>query len=65
MISSLYAKPQDMQIPGALYEINLDKESTAENFNYVDIAISPMSTVLYERLFCGFKSLIGCYLSFK
>ena len=39
----------------------MDETSTADKFNAVDIAISPISTVLFERLFCGYKTLIGCY----
>ena len=51
----------DNYLKGINYEILMDDSSTADKFNVVDIAISPNSTVLYERLFCGYKTLIGCY----
>lgn len=33
--------------------------STAHSFETVDIAIAAFSTILYERLFCGYKTFIG------
>lgn len=33
--------------------------STAHSFETVDIAFAAFSTILYERLFCGYKTLIG------
>ncbi|MFT4778429.1 MAG: hypothetical protein ACI923_000959, partial [Flavobacteriales bacterium] len=34
---------------------------TSKAFNQVDIAVAAFSTILYERLFCGFKTFIGNY----
>jgi hypothetical protein len=34
---------------------------TAYSFEKVDIAMAAFSTILYERLFCGYKTLIGNY----
>lgn len=32
---------------------------TSQNFDKVDIAVAAFSTILYERLYCGFKTIIG------
>ena len=37
------------------------KNKTHDSFEQVDVAISSYSTVIFERLFCGFKSLIFSY----
>jgi hypothetical protein len=34
---------------------------TSGSFEQVDIAMAAFSTILYERMFCGFKTLIGNY----
>lgn len=34
---------------------------TAHSFDRVDLAMAAFSTILYERLFCGYKTLIGNY----
>ncbi|WP_306640426.1 hypothetical protein [Sanyastnella coralliicola] len=34
---------------------------TSMSFEHVDIAAAAFSTILYERLFCGYKTLIGNY----
>ena len=35
--------------------------ATAQAFETCDIALGAFSTILYERLFCGFKTLVGNY----
>lgn len=45
-------------LPGVDFEFSDPKVSTAEGFGTVDIGIAAFSTVLYERLFCGYKTLI-------
>jgi len=35
--------------------------ATAHSFEIVDIAVAAFSTIVFERLFCGFKTLIGNY----
>ena len=42
-------------------EINTDKIPTALSFDSVDVAVSAFSTIVYERLFCGFKTLIASF----
>lgn len=37
------------------------EERTAMAFEQIDIAVAAFSTILYERLFCGYKTLIGNY----
>ncbi len=34
---------------------------TSKAFHQVDIAVAAFSTILYERLFCGYKTFIGNY----
>lgn len=36
-------------------------EKTADHFDSSDIALAAFSTILYERMFCGYKTLIGNY----
>lgn len=43
------------------YRIIEKEVRTAQSFERVDIAVAAFSTILYERLFCGFKTLIGNY----
>ena len=49
-----YAK----HLPEIKFEFSEPKLSTADGFGTVDIGIAAFSTVLYERLFCGYKTLI-------
>lgn len=35
------------------------KKMTAEAFEEIDIAVAAYSSIVYERLFCGFKMIIG------
>ncbi|MFN0033174.1 MAG: hypothetical protein ACKVOR_13520 [Flavobacteriales bacterium] len=41
------------------FEMMNENVGTAYNFERVDIAVAAFSTILYERLFCGYKTLIG------
>jgi hypothetical protein len=41
------------------FEIYIADGGTAQNFAKAEIAIAAFSTILYERLYCGFKTLIG------
>lgn len=41
------------------FEMMTENVGTANNFERVDIAVAAFSTILYERLFCGYKTLIG------
>lgn len=36
-------------------------KSTSSAFDKIDLALSAFSTIQYERLFCGYKTLIGAY----
>lgn len=40
-------------------EISSNAKSSAESFDLVDLAIAAYSSIVYERLFCGFKMIIG------
>lgn len=46
------------QLPGIPFEFGEAGKSTAQLFGAVDIGVGAFSTVLYERLFCGYKTLI-------
>ncbi len=46
---------------GIKYRFSDQKKSSSEGFHLVDLGIAVYSTVLYERLFAGYKSLIGNY----
>jgi len=48
---------------GELTNVEIVQQSvqTSKAFNQVDIAVAAFSTILYERLFCGFKTFIGNY----
>lgn len=46
------------QLPGIQFKFSDPKVSTAEAFGAVDLGLAAFSTVLYERLFCGYKTLI-------
>lgn len=41
------------------YEIFSQPGGTSQHFAKAEIAIAAFSTILYERLYCGFKTLIG------
>lgn len=41
--------------------INEQGLQTSKAFHHVDIAVAAFSTILYERLFCGYKTFIGNY----
>lgn len=41
-----------------MFEFSLLSKSTAQLFNTVNIGLSAYSTIIYERLFCGFKTLV-------
>jgi hypothetical protein len=41
------------------FQIATFSGGTTQNFEKADIAIAAFSTILYERLFCGYKTLIG------
>ena len=38
---------------------------TSQNFDKCDIALAAFSTILYERLYCGYKTLIGNMFIFE
>ena len=41
------------------FEIVPKDTRTTESFEQADIAVASFSTILYERIFCGYKTLIG------
>ena len=49
------------KFPKTEYEFSDPNAPSSSSFDEADIGIAVYSTVLYERLFCGFKSLIGNY----
>jgi uncharacterized protein YkuJ len=65
-------KPEIMEQTKAFYAKHFDfssgrvffsepNKSTSSAFDKIDIALSAFSTIQYERLFCGYKTLIGAY----
>lgn len=48
-------------LPEIDYELSHPDLSTANAFETVDVAVAAFSTIVYERLFCGYKMLIGNY----
>ncbi len=54
---SYYAR----QLEGVPYAFSAEGVPTALTFDKADIALAAFSTINYERLFCGFKTLIGNY----
>lgn len=48
-LSGIHWKFQDFGIP------------TNQSFDKTDVGIGAYSTILYERLYCGFKTLVGCF----
>lgn len=49
------------QFPNTPFAFSDSNEQSAEGFHKVDLGIAVYSTILYERLFSGYKSLIGNY----
>ena len=49
------------QFPDTPFRFSDPQVQSAEGFHTVDIGIAVYSTILYERLFSGYKSLIGNY----
>lgn len=49
------------QFPSTKFEFSNPNTPSSNAFDEADIGIAVYSTILYERLFCGFKSLIGNY----
>lgn len=49
------------QLEGVPYAFSPEGLPTALTFDKADIALAAFSTINYERLFCGFKTLIGNY----
>jgi len=47
------------RLPKNQYTLANSKIKTAEAFEMVDIAVAAYSSIVYERLFCGFKMIIG------
>ncbi len=41
------------------FEIAQYQGGTTQHFDKIDIAVAAFSTILYERLYCGYKTLIG------
>jgi hypothetical protein len=41
------------------FEIARFTGGTTQNFDKTDMAVAAFSTILYERLYCGYKTLIG------
>ncbi|MFZ4784684.1 MAG: hypothetical protein ACOYLH_04345 [Flavobacteriales bacterium] len=39
--------------------ISSNEKSSAESFDQVELAVAAYSSIVYERLFCGFKMIIG------
>ena len=47
------------RLPKSQFSLASTKTKTAEAFEMVDIAVAAYSSIVYERLFCGFKMIIG------
>jgi hypothetical protein len=47
------------RLPSGKFSLANSKTKTAEAFELVDIAVAAYSSIVYERLFCGFKMIIG------
>jgi hypothetical protein len=47
------------RLPSGKFILANSKTKTAEAFEMVDIAVAAYSSIVYERLFCGFKMIIG------
>lgn len=46
------------KLPDVNFEFSTPGVSSADGFGTVDVGLAAFSTVLYERLFCGYKTLI-------
>ncbi|MEO0404458.1 MAG: hypothetical protein AAF193_06270, partial [Bacteroidota bacterium] len=49
------------QFPSTPFEFSDPAIPSSDGFHLVDMGIAVYSTILYERLFCGYKSFIGNY----
>jgi hypothetical protein len=47
------------KLPENQFTLFNTKKMTAEAFEEIDIAVAAYSSIVYERLFCGFKMIIG------
>ncbi len=47
------------RLPSNRFSLANSSTKTAEAFEMVDIAVAAYSSIVYERLFCGFKMIIG------
>lgn len=47
------------RLPQNQFTLANSKTKTAEAFETIDIAVAAYSSIVYERLFCGFKMIIG------
>lgn len=48
-------------LPDSGYSFAEQGVPTAMSFDKVDVAVAAFSTIVFERMFCGFKTLIGNY----
>lgn len=46
---------------GLTYRFSEDEGGSVLQFDQVDIGVIALSTILFERLFCGYKTIIGKY----
>ena len=51
----------DQFFAGLTYRFSEDQGGSALQFDQVDIGVIALSTILFERLFCGYKTIIGKY----
>lgn len=49
----------NQRFPEGRFTLVNSKIKTAESFELIDIAVAAYSSIVYERLFCGFKMIIG------
>ena len=49
----------EKHLSGVSYEIKIHEDSTAMHFEEIDIAVAAFSTIVFERIYFGFKILIG------
>lgn len=49
----------EKHLAGISYEIKIHPDSTAMHFEEIDIAVAAFSTIVFERIYFGFKILIG------
>jgi hypothetical protein len=48
-------------LEGLNYRFSEDAGGAVHQFHLVDIGVIALSTILFERLFCGYKTIIGSY----